>query len=122
MLLRDGTLHFMYVRLCRSALSRLCSSTQNRYSASASIFLVPMTSILVSRFILNLCQVSLGSVGLNTISHSTLNTPDLPSRLLGNIGAELQNTSLVFEDIEDNMEDEQGITEGCETYELAQVQ
>ncbi|KZT04595.1 uncharacterized protein LAESUDRAFT_760891 [Laetiporus sulphureus 93-53] len=38
-----------------------------------------ISSIPVSRFILNLRQVSLGNVGLNTISHSTLNTPDFTS-------------------------------------------
>ena len=83
---------------------------------------IRMSSILVSRFILNLRQVSLGSVGLNTISHSALNTPDIPSRLVGNFGAELQDTSLVFEDIEDNAEDEQNISEDCEAYELTQMQ
>ncbi|KZT02219.1 uncharacterized protein LAESUDRAFT_730386 [Laetiporus sulphureus 93-53] len=106
MLMRDGTLHFMY----------------DQYPTSVASFLLPITSILVSRFILNLRQVSLGSVGLDTISNSTLDTPDLPSRLVGNFGAELQDTSLGFEDIEDDTEDEQNISEDCEAYELTQVQ
>ena len=56
------------------------------------------------------------------MSHSTLNTPDIPSRLVGNFGAELQHTSLVFEKVEDSIEDEQSISVDSETYELAQVQ
>ncbi len=83
---------------------------------------IRISSILISRFILNLRQVSLSSVGLNTISHSSQNTGDLPSRLVGNFGADVEHTSLVFEDVEDNAEDEQNISEDCEAYELAQVQ
>ncbi len=83
---------------------------------------IRITSILVSRFILNLRQVSLGSMGLDTISDSTLDTPDLPSRLVGNFGADVEHTSLVFEDVEDNAEDEQDISGDSEAYELVQVQ
>ncbi|KZT08805.1 uncharacterized protein LAESUDRAFT_723745 [Laetiporus sulphureus 93-53] len=83
---------------------------------------IRISSILISRFILNLRQVSLGSMGLNTTSHSSQNTPDFPSRLVGNFGAEVQHTSLVFENVEDNTEDEQNISGDCEVYELAQVQ
>ncbi|KZT01601.1 uncharacterized protein LAESUDRAFT_731013 [Laetiporus sulphureus 93-53] len=49
-------------------------------------------------------------MGLNTGSHSTLNTPDFTSRLVGNMGVEVQHTSLVFENVENSMEDEQGVT------------
>ncbi|KZT02216.1 uncharacterized protein LAESUDRAFT_730389 [Laetiporus sulphureus 93-53] len=121
MLMRDGTLHFMALLLL-NIFNIQSQFSGSRYSGCAAIFLLPMTSVLVSRFILNLRQVSLGSAGLNTISHSTVDTPDLPSRLVGNFGSELQDTSLVFEDVEDSMEDEQNGSEDCEAYELAQGQ
>ncbi|KZT02208.1 uncharacterized protein LAESUDRAFT_730378 [Laetiporus sulphureus 93-53] len=119
MLMRDGTLHFMALLLL-NIFNIQYVFTGSQYSGYASNFLLPISSILISRFILNLRQVSYGSVDLDTISHSTLDTLDLPSRLVGNFGAELQDTSLGF-DIEDNMEDEQGITEGCEVHELAEM-
>ncbi|KZT03959.1 uncharacterized protein LAESUDRAFT_728671, partial [Laetiporus sulphureus 93-53] len=85
-------------------------------------FLPPISSIPVSRFILNLRQASSGSMRLNTNSHSTLNTSDFTSRLVGNIGAEVQHTSLVFENVEDSMEDEPSISGDRDAYELTQVQ
>ncbi|KZT01136.1 uncharacterized protein LAESUDRAFT_816054 [Laetiporus sulphureus 93-53] len=140
-LMRDGTLYFMallllnvleivitlhYVNSQASLPVQLhgCSKVTFKQNPAnyVTVFQLPISSILISRLILNLRQVSLGSVGLNTISLSAVDTPDIPSRLVGNIGAELQHSSLVFENVEDNMEDEQGMTEGCETYELEQVQ
>ncbi|KZT02067.1 uncharacterized protein LAESUDRAFT_730579 [Laetiporus sulphureus 93-53] len=121
MLMRDGTLHFMALLLL-NIFNTQYEFSRSQSSASIAIFLLPITSILVSRFILNLRQVSSGSVDLNTISHSTLNTPEFPSRLVGNIGAELQHTSLVFANVEDSTEDEQNISEECESNELTQLQ
>ncbi|KZT08754.1 uncharacterized protein LAESUDRAFT_723684 [Laetiporus sulphureus 93-53] len=123
-LMRDGTLYFMALLL----LNILQIVIKIRYENSQNtadyvvLFLPPISSILISRFILNLRQVSVGSVDLNTISHSALNTPDIPSRLVGNFGADVQHTSLIFENVEDNAEDEQNISVDCEAYELAQVQ
>ncbi|KZT08826.1 uncharacterized protein LAESUDRAFT_757525 [Laetiporus sulphureus 93-53] len=91
-------------------------------AAYVTVFLPPISSILISRFILNLRQVSLGSMDLNTTSPSSRNTLDFRSRLVGNFGAEVQHTSLVFENVEDDTEDEQNISGDCEAFELAQVQ
>ncbi|KZT08916.1 uncharacterized protein LAESUDRAFT_723208 [Laetiporus sulphureus 93-53] len=120
LLIRDGEA-LLFLNILEIVIKVRYENSQN-YANYVTLFLLPISSILVSRFILNLRQVSLGSMGLNTISHSTLNTPDIPSRLVGNIGAELQHTSLVFENVEDDAEDEQNTSEDCEAYELAQVQ
>ncbi|KZT08757.1 uncharacterized protein LAESUDRAFT_723688 [Laetiporus sulphureus 93-53] len=123
-LMRDGTLYFMALLLLNILEIVIKVHYENSQNAASwvSVFLPPISSILISRFILNLRQLSLGSVDLNTISHSTQNTPDIPSRLVGNFGADVQHTSPVFEDVEDNDEDEQNISGDFEAHELAQVQ
>ncbi|KZT00362.1 uncharacterized protein LAESUDRAFT_732297 [Laetiporus sulphureus 93-53] len=119
-LIRDGEA-LLLLNILEIVIKVRYENSQN-YAGYVTIFLPPISSILISRFILNLRQVSLGSMGLNTISHSTLNTRDFTSRLVGNFGADVQHTSLVFENVKDSTEDEQSISVDCEAYELAQVQ
>ncbi|KZT10512.1 uncharacterized protein LAESUDRAFT_428172 [Laetiporus sulphureus 93-53] len=122
--MRDGTLYFMallLLNILEIVINIRYEDPQNPATYITN-FLPPISSILVSRFILNLRQASLGSMGLNTTSHSTLNKLNFTPRLVGNIGAEVQHTSLVFENVaEDSMEDEQDISVDLPTLTVARI-
>ncbi|TCD68167.1 hypothetical protein EIP91_011445 [Steccherinum ochraceum] len=90
LLLRDGTLHFLLMLILN--LAQIIVASLPRANNALSYFMSPLTSILISRFLLNLRRINdadereATSVFLNT---SIFSARQFHSELIGNLGEEL---------------------------------
>ncbi|KZT09391.1 uncharacterized protein LAESUDRAFT_810983 [Laetiporus sulphureus 93-53] len=114
LLLRDGTL-YITVLLAFSVLEIILLKSSGRQSIFAgnyiNAFSIPLSSILINRFLLNLRQASNKAAGLGAHSNAItlhLQSTQSSSRIVGNMGEHLEyNSDLRFADMleEDNVED-----------------
>ncbi|KAH9840588.1 uncharacterized protein C8Q71DRAFT_740174 [Rhodofomes roseus] len=117
LIFRDGTLYFitlLLVNVLELVVIRLLVTASSASVAYTSFTLIPVSSILISRFLVNLKQLSTKDVAIGpaygasgAASHSANEPTNVSGSLVGNFGADLQFASHPASTVEDAHGDEE---------------